>query len=397
MIKILIVCGTRPEVIKVAPVIKEFKKFPKEFVCKVCITGQHREMVDSLLKLFDVKVDYDLNLMKANQNLEHITTTVLHEIGKIIEGEKFDYLLVQGDTTTAMAASLAAFYKRVKIGHIEAGLRTWNKFHPYPEEVNRKIIDSVSDLYFAHTDAAKKNLVNEGVDPKAIEVTGNTVIDALLDTARSEFSFKGTDLERVVTGKPKIILVTAHRRENAGEPILNICAAMKEIALRFKDEVTFVYPVHLNPNIKVPVNKMLQGVDNIILTAPMDYLPFVHLMKHSYFVLTDSGGIQEEAPTLGIPVLVMREVTERSEGIDAGTAKLVGVQRDSIIMSVVELLENKVLYNKMATAINPYGDGTTSTNIMRILKELMTSPPKRPTINDTASLGLIKNDANGYY
>src|SRR3990167_1466054 len=195
-LKILMVFGTRPEVIKVAPVIKEFKKFPKEFVCKVCVTGQHREMIDSLLKLFDVKVDYDLNLMKTNQDLEHITTTVLHGIGKIIDREKFDSLLVQGDTTTAMAASLAAFYKRVKVGHVEAGLRTWNKFHPYPEEVNRKIIDSVSDLFFAHTDAAKQNLLNEGIDPKTIEITGNTVIDALLDTARHEFSFKGTDLER---------------------------------------------------------------------------------------------------------------------------------------------------------------------------------------------------------
>ncbi len=370
MIKILIVCGTRPEVIKVAPVIKEFKKFPKEFVCKVCITGQHREMVDSLLKLFDVKVDYDLNLMKANQNLEHITTTVLHEIGKIIEGEKFDYLLVQGDTTTAMAASLAAFYKRVKIGHIEAGLRTWNKFHPYPEEVNRKIIDSVSDLYFAHTDAAKKNLVNEGVDPKAIEVTGNTVIDALLDTAHHEFSFKGTDLERVVAGKRKIILVTAHRRENTGEPILNICAAMKEIALRFKDETTFVYPVHLNPNIKDPVNKMLQGVDNIVLTAPMDYLPFVHLMKHSYFVLTDSGGLQEEAPSLGKPVLVMRETTERPEGVAAGCVEVIGTDTSVVIQKIAELIEDKKEYARMAKAVNPYGDGQASKKIIeRLLGE----------------------------
>ena len=370
MMKVLIVCGTRPEVIKVAPVIKEFKKFPKEFVCKVCITGQHREMIDPLLKLFDIRADYDLNLMKANQDLEHITTTVLHEIGKIIDQEKFDYLFVQGDTTTAMAASLAAFYKRVKVGHIEAGLRTWNKFHPYPEEVNRKIIDSVSDLYFAHTDAAKQNLLNEGVDPKHIEVTGNTVIDALLDAASREFSFQGTELERILASDRKIILVTAHRRENAGEPILNICAAMKEIAVRFKDEVTFIYPVHLNPNIKVPVNKMLQGIDNIILTAPMDYLPFVHLMKRSYFVLTDSGGLQEEAPSIGKPVLVMRETTERPEGVAAGCVEVIGTETSMVVQKINELLEDKQKYERMSKAVNPYGDGQASKKILqRLLRE----------------------------
>lgn len=364
------VFGTRPEVIKVAPVIKEFKKFPKEFTCKVCITGQHRGMIDPLLKLFAVKADYDLNLMKANQDLEHITTTVLHEIGKIIDQEKFDYLFVQGDTTTAMAASLAAFYKRVKIAHIEAGLRTWNKFHPYPEEVNRKIIDSVSDLFFAHTATAKQNLVNEGIDPKNIEVTGNTVIDALLDTARCEFSFQGTDLERILMDNRKIILVTAHRRENAGEPILDICAAMKEIALRFKDEVTFVYPVHLNPNIKVPVNKALQGIDNIILTEPMDYLPFVHLMKRSYFVLTDSGGLQEEAPSLGKPVLVMRETTERPEGVKAGCVEVIGTDTAHVVKMVTELLQNDEKYARMAKAKNPYGDGQASKRIIeRLLRE----------------------------
>ncbi len=356
--------------IKLAPVIKEFKKFPKEFECKVCITGQHREMIDPLLRLFDVKTDYDLNLMKADQDLEHITTTVLHEIGKILGHEKFDYLFVQGDTTTAMAASLAAFYKRVKVAHIEAGLRTWNKFHPYPEEVNRKIIDSVSDLFFAHTDAARQNLLNEGVAPKNIDVTGNTVIDALLDTARREFSFKGTGLERVIAGGRKIILVTAHRRENMGEPILNICAAMKEIAVRFKDEITFVYPVHLNPNIKVPVNEVLQGVDNIILTAPMDYLPFVHLMKRSYFVLTDSGGLQEEAPSLGKPVLVMRETTERPEGVAAGCVEVIGTEKANIVAGVEDLLKNQAKYTKMSGAKNPYGDGEASKKIIeRLLRE----------------------------
>lgn len=367
MMKILIVCGTRPEVIKVAPVIKEFRKFPKEFECKVCITGQHREMVDPLLKLFDIRADYDLDLMKANQNLEHITTTVLHEIGKILDQEKFDYLFVQGDTTTAMAASLAAFYKRVKIAHIEAGLRTWNKFHPYPEEVNRKIIDSVSDLYFAHTDAAKQNLLNEGADPKSIEVTGNTVIDALLEAARHDFSFEGTGLEGIANDNRKIILVTAHRRENTGEPILNICAALKEVALRFKNEVLFVYPVHLNPNIKLPVNNVLRGVDNIILTAPMDYLPFVHLMKRSYFILTDSGGLQEEAPSLGKPVLVMRETTERPEGVAAGCVEVIGTEQSRVVEKITQLLEDTKKYERMAKAVNPYGDGQASKKIIQRL------------------------------
>jgi len=364
-LKILMVFGTRPEVIKVTPVIKEFKKFPEEFVCKVCITGQHREMVDPLLKLFDVKADYDLNLMKADQDLEHITMSVLHEIGKILDQEKFDYLFVQGDTTTAMAASLAAFYKRVKVAHIEAGLRTWNKFHPYPEEVNRKIIDSVSDLFFAHTDAARQNLLNEGVAPERIEVTGNTVIDALLDTAGKDFDLNRVLPEGFSLDGRKLILVTAHRRENMGDPILNICAAMKEIALRFKDEVTFVYPVHLNPNIKVPVNKALQGVDNIVLTEPMDYLPFVHLMKHSYFVLTDSGGLQEEAPSLGKPVLVMRETTERPEGVAAGCVEVIGTEKSMVVQKVAELLQDEGKYTRMAKAINPYGDGKASQRIVQ--------------------------------
>src|SRR3989338_8724727 len=266
-----------------------------------------------------------------------------------------------------MAASLAAFYKRVKVAHIEAGLRTWNKFHPYPEEVNRKIIDSVSDLFFAHTDAARQNLLNEGVDPKNIEVTGNTVIDALLDTARREFSFQGTGLERVIADDHKIILVTAHRREHMGEPILNICAAMKEIAVRFNGEITFVYPVHLNPNIKVPVNKVLQGVDNIILTAPMDYLPFVHLMKRSYFVLTDSGGLQEEAPSLGKPVLVMRETTERPEGVAAGCVEVIGTEKANIVAGVEDLLKNQEKYTKMSAVKNPYGDGKASQRIVNFL------------------------------
>ena len=370
-LNILAVFGTRPEVIKMAPVIKELKKYPRKFNCRVCVSGQHRQMIDPLLKLFNIKPNYDLNIMRKNQNLEHITSSVLQKIGKILEQEKIDYLLVQGDTTTAMVASLAAFYKGIKIGHIEAGLRTWNKRHPFPEEVNRKIIDSLSDLYFAHTKAARQNLINEGVDPKAIEVTGNTVIDALLDTAKRKFDFQGTKLEQVVARNNKIILVTAHRRENMGEPILNICAAMKEVAIRFKNKITFVYPVHLNPNIKVPVNKMLAGIDNIILTEPMDYLPFVHLMKRSYFILTDSGGLQEEAPSLGKPVLVMRETTERPEGVEAGCVEVIGTDTARVVKMVTELLRDKEKYTRMAKARNPYGDGTAGKKIVqRMLKQI---------------------------
>jgi UDP-N-acetylglucosamine 2-epimerase (non-hydrolysing) len=356
-LKVLLVFGTRPEVIKMAPVVKELRHRREDFVVKVCVTGQHRQMIDPLLKLFAIKSDYDLNIMTANQNLEHITSNVLQKVGSIIQVENPDYLLVQGDTTTAMAASLAAFYQKVKVGHIESGLRTFNKFHPYPEEVNRRIIDSVSDLFFAHTAMAKQNLLREGFEARSIEITGNTVIDALLETARKPFSFVGTSLEHVVDRKEKIILVTAHRRENMGEPIINICRALKEVALKYKNQLTFVYPVHLNPNIKEPVHSILRGVRNIVLTEPLEYLPFVHLMKRSYFIITDSGGLQEEAPSLGKPVLVLRETTERPEGVAAGCVDVIGTQKARIVKKIVELLENKKKYLAMSKARNPYGDG----------------------------------------
>lgn len=366
---ILLVFGTRPEVIKMAPVVKEFRKYPKYFNTKVCVTGQHRQMIDPLLKLFDIQVDYDLNIMQQNQGLEHITTKVLFEVGKIIEADKTDWVIVQGDTTTAMAAGLAAFYKKVNVGHVEAGLRTWDKNHPYPEEVNRRIIDSFADLYFAHTPLARKNLINEGVPLAKIAVTGNTVIDALLESSRKKFTFEGTALASLEKEKRKIILMTAHRRENTGEPILNICRAVREIATRHAKDVLFVYPVHLNPNILKPVHAVLAGVDNVILTEPMEYLPLVHLMKKSYFVLTDSGGLQEEAPTFGKPVLVLRETTERPEGVKAGCVKVIGTDTQMIIRSVEALLTNKKIYSRMAKAKNPYGDGTASKKIVACLKK----------------------------
>ena len=370
MIAILSVFGTRPETIKMAPVIKELGRHPDEFICRVCVTAQHRQMIDPLLKLFDMKPDYDLNIMQENQSLEHITISVLTKLGEIIKQEKPDYLLVQGDTTTAMAASLAAFYHKIKIAHIEAGLRTWNKLHPYPEEVNRKIIDAVSDLYFAHTEQAKQNLLREGIPEGNIEVTGNTVIDALLDIAGREFNIKGTPLENIPFDERKVILVTAHRRENFGQPLINICNAIKEIAMRYPSEVYVVYPVHLNPNVQKPVYSILDGIENVLLIEPLGYEYFVQLMKRSYLILTDSGGLQEEAPSLAKPVLVLREVTERPEAVEVGTAQVVGTQPERIIENTIKLLEDKREYERMAKAINPYGDGKASERIVaRLLKQ----------------------------
>ncbi|HDY67934.1 MAG TPA: UDP-N-acetylglucosamine 2-epimerase (non-hydrolyzing) [Candidatus Scalindua sp.] len=370
MIKLLIVFGTRPEVIKMAPVIKELYKHPDEFICHICVTAQHRQMIDPLLKLFDIKPDYDLNIMQENQSLEYITITVLNQLGQIIKREKPDYLVVQGDTTTAMAASLAAFYQKIKIAHIEAGLRTWDKLHPYPEEINRKIIDGVSDLCFAHTQRAKQNLLREGITPEKVEVTGNTVIDALLDMAGRNFDIKETFLKNIPFNEKKVILVTAHRRENFGEPLINICKAIKEIAWGYYSDVYIVYPVHFNPNVQGLVYSMLSGIDNVLLIEPLGYEYFVQLMKSSYLILTDSGGLQEEAPSLGKPILVLRGTTERSEAVEAGTVQIVGTKCEKIIEKTMTLLEDREKYERMSKAINPYGDGKASKRIVaRFLKE----------------------------
>lgn len=370
MLKILTVFGTRPEVIKMAPVIRELQKYPDKLHCCVCTTAQHREMINPLLKLFSLEPDYDLNIMQKNQSLEQITNLVLAEFGNILRKEKPDYLLVQGDTTTAMAASLAAFYQKVKIGHIEAGLRTYNKFHPYPEEVNRKIIDSVSDLYFAHTEKAKQNLLNEGILSEVIEVTGNTVIDALLDIANKQYNFNNSIFNNISFNEKKIILITAHRRESFGAPLRNICSAIKEIAETFSSEISIVYPVHLNPNVQESVNSTLKKIRNVFLIPPLEYLDFVHLMKKSYFILTDSGGIQEEAPSLGKPVLVLRKTTERPEAVEAGTVEIVGTQTKRIVERATALLQDKRLYERMSRVINPYGDGKASERIVqKLLKE----------------------------
>ncbi|MDV5121322.1 MAG: UDP-N-acetylglucosamine 2-epimerase (non-hydrolyzing) [Candidatus Scalindua sp.] len=370
MVKILSVFGTRPEVIKIAPAIKELCKHPDKFICCTCITAQHRQMVDQLLKLFEIKPNYDLNIMKENQSLEYVTVTVLAQIGEIIRKERPDYLLVQGDTTTSMAASLAAFYQKVKIIHLEAGLRTWNKLHPYPEEINRIIIDSMSDFCFTHTEQAKQNLLREGVALDKIEVTGNTVIDSLLGIAATDIDTRNSPLENIPFNK-KIILVTAHRRENFGQPLINICNAIKEIALRYSSSVQIVYPVHPNPNVQKPVYSILKGIINISLIETLDYKYFVHLMKHSYLILTDSGGLQEESPSLGKPVLVLRQVTERPEAVEAGAAEVVGTQTKAIVEATVKLLEDKKRYERMVQAINPYGDGNAGKRIVkRLLKEI---------------------------
>ena len=370
MFRVLTVFGTRPEAIKMAPVISELEKHRGLIENKNCLTGQHRDMVAPLIDLFNMRVDYDLDLMQENQTLEHITISVLHEIGKILRQEHFDLLLVQGDTTTSMSSALAAFYSGIKIGHVEAGLRTFDKRHPYPEESNRKIIDALADIFFAHSEKAKQHLLNEGIAATDIAVTGNTVIDALLDIADRPFSFANTPLDTLPFDSKRVILVTAHRRESFGKPFESICRGLRHLAMKYRDDIVIVYPVHRNPNVRQVVNESLSGIDNIILIDPLDYMPLVHLMKRSYMVLTDSGGLQEEAPSLGKPVLVLRKTTERQEGVESGTLKLVGTEADAIVTEASLLLDDTQLYRSMATKTNPFGDGTASRKIVtKILKD----------------------------
>ena len=370
MLKVLTVFGTRPEAIKMAPLIAELERHPGRIANKNCLTGQHKDMVAPLIDLFGIRVDYDLNLMRPNQTLEHITVAVLQEVGKILREEKFDLLLVQGDTTTSMAAAMAAFYAGVRIGHVEAGLRTFDKYQPYPEESNRKIIDAMADLFFAHTDLAKQHLLNEGIADSAVAVTGNTVIDALLDVAARPFSFSGSPLASLPFATRKLVLVTAHRRESFGGPFKALCQGLRELAFKYRDEIVLIYPVHRNPNVREVVDRTLAGIDNVMLTDPLDYMPLVHLMKRCHFVLTDSGGLQEEAPSLGKPVLVMRKTTERQEGVAAGTVKLIGTGAADIVREASRLLDDPVAYQSMASRINPYGDGTASVKIVARLLSL---------------------------
>ncbi len=373
MKKILLVFGTRPEAIKMAPLIKEFQKYPEKFEAKVCVTAQHRQMLDQVLDIFDIKPDYDLNIMAPNQDLYDITSKVLLGMRDVLKKFKPDVVLVHGDTTTSMAAGLAAFYQQIKVGHVEAGLRTYNLQSPWPEEMNRQVTDRICDYYFAPTEQSKENLLNEGISEEKIYVTGNTVIDALLmavDMIQSKPEMKKQVEDALVMSGYQItirpyILVTGHRRENFGDGFLNICKALKEIALTHP-EMDIVYPVHLNPNVQKPVYELLSNVNNIYLIKPLDYLPFVCLMQHCYLILTDSGGVQEEAPSLGKPVLVMRNTTERPEAVVAGTVKLVGTDYKNIVENVNLLLDNQLIYKQMSQAHNPYGDGLACEKIINL-------------------------------
>jgi UDP-N-acetylglucosamine 2-epimerase (non-hydrolysing) len=364
--KILSIFGTRPEAIKMAPVLKQLNQRPDQFTSVVCVTAQHRQMLDQVLSLFEIRPDYDLNIMRPDQSLAQVTAIALMELDGVIREEKPDWVLTQGDTTTAMVGALAAFYRRIRVGHVEAGLRTWDKFQPFPEEINRKIADAVCDLHFAPTETARENLLREGVNDASIVLTGNTVIDALLDVAGREFDWNESELAAIPRHK-RLILVTAHRRENFGEPLQEICAALKEIASLYSD-VHLVYPVHLNPNVRNVVFEHLNALQNVTLLDPLEYLPLVQLMKASYLALTDSGGLQEEAPGLGKPVLVMRDVTERPEGVMAGTVKLVGPNRRKIVEETTRLLDDHAAYERMARAVNPYGDGHASERIVEKLR-----------------------------
>jgi len=369
MKKILIVFGTRPEAIKMAPVVRALRE-AKQWEVKVCVTAQHRQMLDQVLTLFGIVPDFDLNLMKPGQDLTDITSNVLIGMRDVFQQWKPDLVLVHGDTTTAMAASLAAFYEKIPVAHVEAGLRTNDIYSPWPEEMNRRMVGRVASLHFAPTETARANLLAEGCAEQSIFVTGNTVIDALLNVVkrintdaalnqqlRGRFSYLRED--------KRLILVTGHRRENFGRGFEDICKTLREIAER--DDVEIVYPVHLNPNVQEPVHRILGGCQRIHLIEPLDYLPFVYLMDRAYLVLTDSGGIQEEAPSLGKPVLVMRDTTERPEGVEAGTAKLVGTNERLIVCEAIALLDDPALYQRMATASNPYGDGHAAERIASVI------------------------------
>lgn len=369
MIKILSVIGTRPEAIKMAPVVLELNRRNNVFISKVCVTAQHRYMLDQVLQLFGIAPDYDLNVMEDNQSTSQVASTVLSRLEPILQYYRPDWVLVQGDTTTVAAASMAAFYEKVSVGHVEAGLRTHNKWKPFPEEVNRKIASVIAELHFAPTKKSYQNLLQEGILEHCIFITGNPVIDALYRIVKEPFDMNSLNSCKSFIKKTdkKIILVTAHRRENFGIPLENICMALNDIAEYYDNKIHIIYPVHLNPNVQNIVYKLLQNKNNITLMPPLDYLPLVNLMKHSYLVLTDSGGIQEEAPGLGKPVLVLREETERPEAVEAGTVKVIGTQKKNIIHEVIRLIENKNQYLKMAHAVNPYGDGHAAKRIVSIL------------------------------
>lgn len=382
----MLVFGTRPEAIKMAPLIKEFQKYPNQFQTIVCITGQHREMLDQVLHIFDIHPDYDLNIMKQGQDLYDVTARVLTGMREVLQDARPDLVLVHGDTTTSTAAALAAFYQQIPVGHIEAGLRTHNIYSPWPEEMNRQITGRIATWHFSPTSLSKKNLLSEGIEENRITVTGNTVIDALYhvvsqiknkDDLRQQLT---NELERAgykITrlseqSNRKLVLITGHRRENFGEGFIAMCKAIKTLALKYP-ETDFVYPMHLNPNVRKPIQEVFGDthLSNMFFIEPLEYLPFVYLMELSTIVLTDSGGIQEEAPGLGKPVLVMRDTTERPEALDAGTVKLVGTDFTRILEETSRLLESQVYYDQMSKAVNPYGDGLACQRIITQIRKIL--------------------------
>lgn len=371
--KNLIVFGTRPEAIKMAPLVNEFKKHSDFFDTKVCVTAQHREMLDQVLDFFDIKPDYDLNLMRPNQNLYTLTSDIIIEMKSVLDEFQPDYVYVHGDTTTTMAASIASFYSGAKVCHIEAGLRTHNKRSPFPEEINRQVAGRISDYHFAPTQESKNNLLAENIAASSILVTGNTVIDALLESSERVNLIENeqiNELKNIIDPSKKVILVTGHRRENHGQGFLNICEALKSIAINNNDEVQIIYPVHLNPNVQKPVYDLLSNLENVHLINPLAYPAFVWLMNQSYLIITDSGGVQEEAPSLGKPVLVMRDTTERPEAVTAGTVILVGTDTHKIVTECESLLNNSSRYTAMSTLHNPYGDGKACERIADFIKQL---------------------------
>ena len=378
---ILLIFGTRPEAIKMAPLVKEFQRYSDDYKTVVCVTGQHREMLDQVLQIFEIKPDYDLNIMKQGQNLYDVTARVLVGLRDVLKAVSPDVVLVHGDTTTSMAAALAAFYQQIPVGHVEAGLRTHNIYSPWPEEINRQLTGRIATYHFAPTPLSRQNLLNEGVEPAHIHVTGNTVIDALYwvvdriksdgalsQTLSEELLHSGYDVNRLSQGK-KLVLITGHRRENFGDGFIRICKAIKTLVEQYP-EVDFVYPMHLNPNVRKPIHEAFDGrsYDNMYFIEPLEYLSFVYLMEKSTIVLTDSGGIQEEAPGLGKPVLVMRDTTERPEALEAGTVKLVGTDYDKIVGEVSRLIDDPLYYKTMSEAVNPYGDGKACERIVELLK-----------------------------
>lgn len=365
-IKVMTVFGTRPEAIKMAPIVLELQKHPDTIEPVVAVTAQHREMLDQVLSLFHIKPDHDLNIMAAGQTLFDITTRAMMGLDKVLTEEKPDIVLVHGDTTTTFAGALAAYYHQTAVGHVEAGLRTHNKYSPFPEEMNRRLTGCIADLNFAPTSTSEANLLAENVPPESIFVTGNTVIDALHHTVRDDFAFKDASLQDVDFAHKRIILVTTHRRENLGEPMRHVYKALKQLTEEF-DDVEVVFPVHKNPKVREVVNEELGGLEKVHLIDPLDYEPFANLMHRAYLILTDSGGVQEEAPALGKPVLVLRDTTERPEAVDAGTVKLIGTDRERVYEEAKRLLTDKEEYSRMAESVNPYGDGQAARRIIQAI------------------------------